>query len=246
MDQNFRLFGEFAARYDLHTPPDLFQPEHELVLDELSRLGAGARVLDVGCGTGVFLKIAREAGFEAAGIDIAPGMIAVAERRLGPGIARVQRLQDVAETEAYDAIVSLSWPLNYCADVSEARDSLARFHRALRPGGLLLLQVAHAANASGRLMEDWQPGSGGERDVQLLFRFAPVPDAPEPTLRAQYVYSCRSLHELFFEEHILRVADVHLVADLLRETGFSEIRIYNDSRREPLANAVAPFVLGVK
>lgn len=245
MSKNLRLFSEFAGRYDLHTPPDLFLPDHELVLDELSRFGAGARILDVGCGTGVFLKSAREAGFEAVGIDAAPEMIAVTERRLGPGIARVRRLQDVDETEAYDAIVSLSFPLNYCAGVGELRESLARFHRALRPGGLLLLQVAHAANASGFLMEDWQPGPGGERDVQLLFRFSAVPGG-EPRVRAQYVYSCRSLHELCSEDHLLNVADVHLVADLLRETGFTEIRIYNDGRREPLTNAVAPFVMGVK
>ena len=242
-ERTYRLFGEFAARYDMHTPPDGCRPDHDFILEELRRYGPGARVLDLGCGTGALLETLRGAGLEGYGIDVSPEMIAVAERRLGPGAVRVQRLQDVEEREAYDALVSLSFPFNYCADVPEARKALADFHRALRPGGLLLLQVAHAANAPPCLLEDWEPGPGGARDVQFLCRFLGVP-GEVPSVRAQYVYSCRSLNELLYEEHILNVADVHLVAGLMRETGFSEIRIYENCRREPLLYALAPYILG--
>ncbi|HEX7182302.1 MAG TPA: class I SAM-dependent methyltransferase [Thermoanaerobaculia bacterium] len=245
MDQRYELFGAFAARYDLHTPPDHYQPDHEFVLDELRRFGPGARVLDLGCGTGAFLQRARDAGFDASGIDISREMVAVAEQRLGPGAVRVQRLQDVDEREAYDALVSLSLPFNYCSGVSEAREALAGFHRALRPGGLLVLQVIHAPNAPDRLIEEWEPGPGGEKDIQFLCRFTAQPGG-EPALRAEYVYSCRSLNELLYEDHLLNVADVSLVAELLRETGFSAIRIYDNSQREPLSHSVAPFVLGFR
>jgi SAM-dependent methyltransferase len=247
-DKTYRLFGELAARYDLHTPPGAYQPDHDFVLEELGRYGPGARVLDLGCGTGALLESLRGAGLDGYGIDVSPEMVAVAEQRLGPGIVWVQRLQDVEEREAYDALVSLSFPFNYCADVPEARATLAAFHRALRPGGLLLLQVAHAANAPDRLIEDWESGPAGERDVQFLCRFLAVPAVPDavPSVRAQYVYSCRSLNELLYEEHVLNIADVHLIASLLRETGFSEIRIYENCRREPLVNALAPYILGIR
>src|SRR5690349_1799982 len=89
MGQKYELFGAFAARYDLHTPPDNYRGDHELVLDELGRFGPGARVLDLGCGTGVFLQRARDAGFDVSGIDISREMIALAEQRLGPGVVRV-------------------------------------------------------------------------------------------------------------------------------------------------------------
>jgi SAM-dependent methyltransferase len=246
MGQKYDLFGAFAARYDLHTPPDNYREDHELVLDELRRFGPGAKVLDLGCGTGAFLQRARDAGFEAFGIDISREMVALAEQRLGPGVVRVQRLQDLEERETYDALVSLSLPFNYCADLSEAREALAGFHRALRPGGLLLLQVIHAANAPGRLIEEWESGPGGERDVQFLCRFEAGTEGGEPILRVQYLYSCRSFNELLYEEHVLHVADVHLIAQLLRETGFSDVRIYDDSQRNPLSRSVAPFVLGFR
>lgn len=247
-EKTSRLFGEFAARYDLHTPPGHYRPDHEFVVEELRRFGPSARVLDLGCGTGALLESLRGAGLEGYGIDVSPGMVAVAEQRLGPGVVRVGRLQDLDEREAYDALLSLSFPFNYCADVPEARETLAGFHRALRPGGLLLLQVAHAANAPDRLLEDWEPGPAGERDVQFLCRFLAVSGdvGDVPSVRAQYVYSCRSLNELLYEEHVLNIADVNLVAGLLRDAGFSEIRIYDNCRREPLLNALAPYVLGVR
>lgn len=246
MSKPYLLFGGFAARYDLHTPPGDYHAERRFALEELARYGAGARVLDVGCGTGAFLEGARQAGFDALGIDASPEMVAVAERRLGAGVARVERMQDVDGREAYDAIVSLSLPFNYCSGVPEARAVLASFHRALRPGGLLLLQVAHAANAPPRLIEDWEPGPGGERDVQFLCRFSAVEDGGEPALRCQYVYSCRSMAELFFEEHLLHVADANRVAELAREAGFRDVRVYDNPRREPLANALDPFVVGTR
>lgn len=242
----YKLFEEAAPRYDLHTPPHHYQHDHRFVINEVSRISSRARVLDAGCGTGVFLQRALEAGLDAQGIDISPGMVSVAEARLGPGVVRVAGMQDVEEAEAYDAIVSLSWSFHYCPSTGVARDVLARFLRALRPGGLLVLHVAHAANATGRLLEDWEPGPGGEPDdVQFLYRFT-APPGGEPRLLAQYVYSCRSLDELLAEDHLLSVADVSLVAALAAETGFEDVRIYDNWRREPFSGSVSPFVLAVR
>ena len=246
MDQPYRLFGEFAARYDLHTPPEDYLTHRQFALEELARRGSGLRVLDVGCGTGAFLECARQAGHDAQGIDASSEMVAVAEERLGPGIARVGRMQELDEQERYDAIVSLALPFNYCSGVAEARAVLIAFHRALRPGGLVLLQVAHAAHAPPRLIEDWEPGPGGERDIQFLCRFTAVGDHGDPVLHCQYVYSCRSLAELFFEEHRLHVADANRVAELVSEAGFGDVEVYDNARREPLTRALDPFVLGTR
>lgn len=241
----YELFGAAARRYDLHTPPHHYQDDHAFVLGELQGLGAHP-VLDVGCGTGVFLEHARAASLAAFGIDASPEMVDLATRRLGPGIVRVARMQDLDDHEAYGAIVSLCWSFNYCRSVAEARDVLLRFYHALRPGGRLLLQVAHSPAATGRLQEDWEPGpEGEERDVQFLYQFNAEP-GDEPRLRARYTYACRSLKELFWEEHVLHVADARLVADLVREAGFEDVQVFGSWRREPLEGSIAPFVLAVK
>jgi SAM-dependent methyltransferase len=241
----YQLFGAAARCYDLHTPPHHYQDDHAFVLAELRSPGRQP-VLDVGCGTGVFLQRARAASLEAFGIDASPEMVDVAARRLGPGIVRVTHMQDLEEREAYGALVSLCWSFNYCQSTAEARDILRRFHQALRPGGLLLLQVAHAPAATGSLQEDWEVGpEGKERDVQFLYQFLPEIE-DEPRLRARYTYACRSLGELFWEEHVLHVADARLVAGLVLEAGFRELQVFASWRREPLVGSISPFVLAVK
>ncbi|MDX1998647.1 MAG: class I SAM-dependent methyltransferase [Thermoanaerobaculia bacterium] len=235
------LYGEFAARYDLHTRPEDYQADQDFVLAELADLGTGARVLDLGCGTGVLLARLREAGFEARGIDAAPAMVELAQRRLGAEFVSVGRIQDLGDTAAYDALVSLALPFNYVAGPEEAQATLERFHRALVPGGRLILQVAHAANAPPVVLENWEAGPGGERDIQFLCRFRALP-GPVPALSAQYVYVCRSLAELMLEEHRLEVADVYFVAQLAEAAGFRDLAIFDNARREPLRDSMAPFL----
>lgn len=46
----------------------------------LSEVAAGQRVLDLGCGNGIYLRALRERGIDAVGCDLSPGML----RAVGP------------------------------------------------------------------------------------------------------------------------------------------------------------------
>lgn len=237
----YELFGRAADRYDWHTPPHHYQHDHAYVL---SRLPAPpCRVLDVGCGTGVFLERAVAAGFDAIGIDASAEMISVASKRAGSERARVGRMQEIAERGAYDAVVSLSWSFNYVDSFNEAAEVLGRFFEALRPGGRLILQVAHAANATGALNEDREAGPDGEAgDVLFLYRFYSVlGHAGE--LRAQYVYGCKSRGDLVFEEHRLGAADAREVAALASAAGFLDVELLDSWRGGPLDRSISAFLL---
>lgn len=77
-----------ARRYDawFATPPGRFALAREIRL--LERLTAdwprrGQRLLEIGCGTGVFLESLHRAGFDVSGLDASPAMLEAARERLG-------------------------------------------------------------------------------------------------------------------------------------------------------------------
>ncbi|MCY4543280.1 MAG: class I SAM-dependent methyltransferase [Rhodobacteraceae bacterium] len=231
----YKLFGRLADRYDWHTPPDHYQHDHAFVLDQF---GKSRRILDIGCGTGVFLERAIASGLDAYGIDSSPEMVTLSAARVGAHRVRVERMQDLQESNAYAGIVSLSWTFNYVHSFSEARDVLARIYEALRPQGQLILQLAHAPNARGHLGEDRERGPDGlEADIVFLYRFTQLPD-DRSVLKAQYVYGCKSKAELFFEEHILAAANAHEVAALAAKVGFRDLDLLESWRGEPMDTSV--------
>jgi SAM-dependent methyltransferase len=107
------------------------------LLDAAS-VGAGTRVLDVGCGPGVVCGLAAERRALPTGVDVAPGMLAEARRR-HPHLPFLQA-DAVAlpfEDGAFDACVG-NFVLNHLPAPEAAAGELAR---VLAPGGSLALSL---------------------------------------------------------------------------------------------------------
>lgn len=108
---------------------------------------ARPRYLDVGCSTGFVVEAAREAGWEAIGIDLNPSAVAFGAAR---GLdLRTAALEDVQfDPESFDA-VSLFDVLEHLFDPVR---TLAQCIRLLRPGGIVFLYVPNYDSASRLLM----------------------------------------------------------------------------------------------
>jgi SAM-dependent methyltransferase len=110
-------------------------------MDRLA-LSPGQRVLDVGCGSGLTTReLARRVGpgGEAIGADIAPAMVAAAERlAAGDGVTNARFLTADVQTDdlgrtTFDAVYS-RFGVMFFADPELA---FTRLRGALRPGGTL-------------------------------------------------------------------------------------------------------------
>jgi cyclopropane fatty-acyl-phospholipid synthase-like methyltransferase len=111
------------------------------------RLRPGARVLDVGCGTGVpTARQLADAGCDVTGIDISEGMLDLARREV-PGATflrlDVVDVPDVGESRGgFDAIVAFFSLLMLTR--AEIPTTLHRLHDLLEPEGYLLLGMVEA------------------------------------------------------------------------------------------------------
>ena len=127
------------AFFDAHAASDeydVFAPQaNEKLIDafvRLSGLGAGARVADLGCGSGVFTELLRRRGYSAVGIDISPKLVAVGRAKY-PGL---ELLEGDAENLPFAAGsldgVLLSGLVHHFPD---PRRLAAEVSRVLKPGG---------------------------------------------------------------------------------------------------------------
>jgi len=113
----------------------------------IGRWRAPGRILDVGAAYGYFVKAAREAGWQASGIELAPEVAREAERLAGAPVIAGDFLRAPLDP-GYDVITMF--------DVIEhVRDPLAWLTRArelLAPGGLLVIETGDVASRWARLL----------------------------------------------------------------------------------------------
>jgi len=112
------------------------------------------RVLDIGCGHGEFLQLLQEEGHEAVGIDIDPAMVATCRAQgltayEGDVIAWLN-----TQTETFDAIFSSNVIEHMDAPMVQALIHGA--HKALRPGGLLLIGTPNPESMIVQFHEFWR------------------------------------------------------------------------------------------
>jgi ubiquinone/menaquinone biosynthesis C-methylase UbiE len=128
-------FDEETARQveRVYLTPDVVE-QRRLTRQALA-VQAGERVLDIGSGPGLLAAELADEGAEVLGVDPSESMLAMARRR---GTARFERgdaLSLPVADDSFDAAVSTQ-VLEYVEDVAGA---LREAHRALRPGGRLLV-----------------------------------------------------------------------------------------------------------
>lgn len=116
------------------------------LLAALAREGiAGGLVVDLACGSGRWAAELDDAGYEVLGVDQSDAMIRLA-RELAPHCRfETASLHDFELPECH-AVTSLGEGFNYCFDNSGGPAAISRLfrriHAALRPGGVLLFEIA--------------------------------------------------------------------------------------------------------
>ncbi|WP_274560795.1 class I SAM-dependent methyltransferase [Streptomyces spiramyceticus] len=144
---------------------------------EAAAIGAGERVLDIGCGTGESARAAARlaVGGSVLGVDLSGEMLRVARQKAAEeGLGNVRFEQADAQTYPFpegkfDAAISRSGAMFFAEPVTAFRN----IARALRPGGRLVLLVWQAlsrnewflafttALAAGRTLPAPPPGAPG-------------------------------------------------------------------------------------
>lgn len=116
---------------------------HDFVLrlarSETRRTGGPLTILDAGCGTGRLCQLLRPFG-SVAGCDLHPLALAGSARRGVQPLWQCDLSADDLGTGKFDLITCMD--VLYHRNISDEAAVLHNLHRALKPGGLLLVQSA--------------------------------------------------------------------------------------------------------
>jgi SAM-dependent methyltransferase len=101
------------------------RPLYERVLERLD-LRSGMRLLDAGCGSGLFAELAAQSGADVIGLDAAPGLVEYAHRRRPAARYVVEDLEHMPFSDgAFDVVTAFNSVL-YAADPRRALAEIAR------------------------------------------------------------------------------------------------------------------------
>jgi SAM-dependent methyltransferase len=116
-------------------------------------LEPGARILDLGCGEGMHVAEIACRGYDVVGVDLSPEMIRQARGEAEDRECDVELIErDMRELEfdgEFDAVLCWNAVFGYFSD-EENRRAVRQMHRALKPGGRLLLDVVNRDYAIGQ------------------------------------------------------------------------------------------------
>ncbi len=128
------LWGQ-RARDWAEVQEAMVRPVYLAVLGALDP-APGQRLLDMGCGSGMFASLASAAGLEVAGIDAAPPLLAIAAERVLGGDFCKGDLETLPHADASFDLVTGFNAFQFAASPARA---LVEAARVVRPGGAVVV-----------------------------------------------------------------------------------------------------------
>ncbi len=237
-----RYFAEpkLAALYDLFCAG---RADFAFYLDYVM---AADSVLDVGCGTGALLHMARARGHtgQLVGLDPAEAMLAVARER-GDIAWQPGTLETVRFSHQFDLVVMTGHAFQVLLTDDEIARALTAIHAALMPGGRFAFETR---NPAARAWEGWPdayrgavPSAGGAM-VNMHTRL----DTPmrDEVLTFTHTFDCPAWAESEISTSSLRFIGAEALMRKLEENGFTLEDCFGDWDRRPFDSA-SPEIIAI-
>lgn len=199
LDLNRRAWDKIAERYDDRTET----PVSDVFTAFTGMLPLKAKVLDLGCGTGLpYARHLVKKGFDVVGIDLSEDMVKVASRNVPEASFVRLSMNEITYMDEFDGVLSSFSML--LLPPTLFRETASRIHSALLEGGCFYLSLNEPASVSGDpdseayvnvMGQDMYSRAYTVEEVEAVFQ--PLGFTPVKFSRATHV------SEEFGEEHVI-------------------------------------------
>lgn len=138
-------------------------------VQKIKKYRRSGNLLDCGVNDGTFIKHAKEAGYQAYGLEISPAMAVFAQKYAGT-VVEEGTLDDFAE-KYQDLRLDLITMWDVLEHVLDPMAELKKMNKLLNPGGVIALSTPNRGSLRGRMYGDgWL---GFQEGAEHLFFFSP-------------------------------------------------------------------------
>jgi len=230
-------YGEFVAKYCDVVYENVRDTQREMrflhwVFRELADVEV-REILDVACGTGRHAIPLSKKGYTVTGGDRSQAMLAVLEekvRRANIEIPVIKcDMKDIEFREEFDAIICMYTSFNYLLTDQDIERALAAFHRALRPGGIAILDLMNPIFYIGKFREiTVEHHQEGQMCIQRTFKHT-LDEVRSLWYQDEFVVSddgnsvstCREIHTM-------RMLTYPEISHFIRDAQFVDIKCYGN------------------
>lgn len=120
-------------------------------MKKIKKFKKAGKILDVGCGAGYFLAVAKKNGWQTYGVEVSKIAADYAEKKFGIKVFTGELLQANYPDEYFD-VVTLWHVLAHLPNPSE---TLAEINRILKKDGLLVLTVPNISGFQAKIFKEF-------------------------------------------------------------------------------------------
>lgn len=230
-------YGEFVAKYCDVVYEKVRDTQREIrflnwAFRELADVEV-REILDVACGTGRHAIPLSKKGYTVTGGDRSQAMLAVLEekvRRANIEIPVIKcDMKDIEFREEFDAIICMYTSFNYLLTDQDIERALAAFHRALRPGGIAILDLMNPIFYIGKFREiTVEHHQEGQMCIQRTFKHT-LDEVRSLWYQDEFVVAddgnsvstCREIHTM-------RMLTYPEISHFIRDAQFVDIKCYGN------------------
>lgn len=191
-----------------------------------------SRALELGCGSGNMTIELKKMGFDIIGLDISQDMLQIAAEKALSNYMKIMFInQDMTcfqVNRSFKGVFSFCDVINYVTDEEKLLECFKRVYSSLEAGGLFIFDISSehklkdviGNNTFTRNEEDmcyiWDNYLEGDL-LEMYITFFVKQEGGGPLL-----------YKRFDETHVQRAYSVDKILELLRKSGFENIKFYDD------------------
>ncbi len=195
-------------------------PKNRKKLDFLKDNLKPGKILDLACGSGMYVNELNQINFEALGFDLDESMVEQARLKY-PGISVFQKnMLDLSDISFYDGIYSIGNSIVHLDSISEIKRLVQKIYQALKPDGKVILQIINYNRIIKKKITSLPTIEFGEG------RFVREYELKEDKIifKTTLFYD----HKLVKEQVELFPLQKQDLVSLLQEAGFRNLELYGD------------------